>query len=92
MPSVCGRLFPSAGTNSVLMARTSRLHPEGAEGAPRKGSDPDNRPGQSWVAEHKYGTGPEEIIETVVKIWLSKGMRDPDVGDVWFGTTAVLEE
>ncbi|RVD60041.1 hypothetical protein EN828_08985 [Mesorhizobium sp. M2D.F.Ca.ET.185.01.1.1] len=57
-----------------------------------KGAIPITGRGQSWVAEHKYGTGPEEIIETVVKIWLSKDMRDPDVGDVWFGTTAVLEE
>jgi len=47
---------------------------------------------KSWVAERKYGTGSEEIIETVVKVWLSKNMRDPDVGDVWFGTTAMLEE
>lgn len=57
-----------------------------------KGAIPITGRDMTWVAEHKYGTEPEEIIETVVKVWLSKNMREPDVGDVWFGTSAVLEE
>jgi hypothetical protein len=57
-----------------------------------RGAIPITGRNKTWVAEHKYGTGPDEIIETVVKVWLSRGMRDPDVEDVWFGTTAVLEE
>ncbi len=57
-----------------------------------KGATPITGRDKTWVAEHGYGTEPEEIIETVVKVWLSKNMRDPDVGDVWFGTSAVLEE
>jgi hypothetical protein len=57
-----------------------------------KGAIPITGRDKTWVAEHKYGAGPDEIIESVVQVWLSKGMREPDVGDVWFGTTAVLQE
>ena len=51
-----------------------------------KGAIPVTGEDQSWVAEQRYETKPEEIVENVVKTWLSKGMRDPDVGDVWFAT------
>jgi hypothetical protein len=43
-----------------------------------------------WVIEHRYGAKADEIIDNVVKKWLSEGMRDPDVGDVWFGLAAFL--
>ncbi|MDX8503809.1 hypothetical protein [Mesorhizobium captivum] len=55
-----------------------------------KGAIPVTGQDQRWVAEQQYGTKPEEIIENVVKKWLSKGMRDPDVGDVWFATADFL--
>ncbi|RWN37535.1 hypothetical protein [Mesorhizobium sp.] len=57
-----------------------------------RGAVPITGQGQTWVADYQYGTISDEIIENVVKKWLSKGMHDPDVGDVWFGTVAVLEE
>jgi hypothetical protein len=55
-----------------------------------KGAIPVTGQGQIWVAEQRYGAKPEEIIEEVVEKWLSKGMRDPDVGDVWFATADFL--
>jgi hypothetical protein len=43
-----------------------------------------------WVIEHRYGLEADEIVENVVTRWLSEGMRDPDVEDVWFGPAAFL--
>ena len=55
-----------------------------------KGAMPITGQEKVWVVEPRYGTKSDEIIDKVVKTWLSEGMREPDVGDVWFGLTTVV--
>ncbi|HEY8564724.1 MAG TPA: hypothetical protein VIL65_04435 [Beijerinckiaceae bacterium] len=37
-----------------------------------------------WIYQPQYGSRPGEIIESVVREWLSNGARDEDPGGLWF--------
>jgi hypothetical protein len=41
-----------------------------------------------WVAQKRYGSTAEEIIDDVVREWLANGAKDEDPGGLWFALRA----
>ncbi len=54
-----------------------------AGAVPIQGFNVNGRSG--WRFETKYGSGKQEIIDNIVRIWLAEGAPEPDIDDVWFG-------
>jgi hypothetical protein len=40
--------------------------------------------GYYWLVQEQYGSQPAEIVENVLKEWITRGMGEEDAGWLWF--------